>query len=206
MSEARRRAYLEAMGFDVWVARSAAPAADAQAAASFPEPLDGPADRPFDGPFDAQVDTLADQQSGRIQLGPGRGSTLLICSSAADSASKFAADVVRALGGDPAWAWPVRGMGRGAVHGADHGAGGEDSTLEQAIGARLITRVFVFGADSARWLFQCQIPAVVGSATVTPLAGLKEISLRGADKRALWQCLQDPLRSAPPRASGPFAA
>lgn len=186
MSEARRRAYLEAMGFDVWVVKSAAP--------------------PGDGQVDAQVDAVSDQQSGRIQLGPGRGSTLLICSSAADSASKFAADVVRALGSDPAWAWPVSGMGRGADHGADHAAGGEDSTLEQAISARLITRVFVFGADSARRLFRGEIPAVVGSATVTPLAGLKEISLRGADKRALWQCLQDPLRRAPPRESGPFAA
>ena len=97
-------------------------------------------------------------------------------------------------------------MACGADHGADHATGGENSTLEQAISARLITRVFVFGADSARRLFRGEIPAVVGSATVTPLAGLKEISLRGADKRALWQCLQDPLRRAPPRESGPFAA
>jgi hypothetical protein len=182
VSEARRRAYLEAMGFDVWVARSAAPAADAQAAAS------------FDAQSDAQVDTLADRQSGCIQVGPGRGSTLLVCSSAADSASKFAADVVRALGGDPAWAWPVRGVGR------DH------LTLEAAIGARLITRVLVFGGDTVRWLFQGAIPPVVGSATVTPLAGLGEISLHGADKRALWRCLQDPLRIVSPGGNGASAA
>jgi hypothetical protein len=106
--------------------------------------------------------------------------------------------MVRALGGDPAWAWPVRGVG--------HDAGGDSVTLEEAIGARLITRVFVFGGDTARWLFQGGIPAVVGSATVTPLAGLGEIAQRGAAKQALWRCLQDPLRSAPPGGNAPSAA
>lgn len=177
MIETRRRAYLEAMGFDVWVARSAAQAetqVEAQAATQF--------------------DAGADEQWGRIQVGPGRGSTLLVCAAAAESASKFAADVVRALGGDPAWAWP------------GGGAGGDSCTLEEAIGAGLITRVFVFGDDAARWLFQGEIPSVVGSATVTSLAGLGEISRRGAAKQALWRCLQDPLRSAPPGGGGPSAA
>jgi hypothetical protein len=169
--EARRRAYLEAMGFDVWVARSTA------------------ADAGEEQPGRIQ---------GHIQVGPGRGSTLLVCAAAADSASRFAADVVRALGGDPAWAWPVRGVG--------HGAGGDNITLEEAIGARLITRVFVFGGDTARWLFQGEIPPVVGSATVTPLAGVGEIAQQGAAKQALWRCLQDPLRSAPPGGSAHSAA
>jgi hypothetical protein len=135
---------------------------------------------------------------GHLQVGPGRGSTLLVCSSPADSASKFAADVVRALGGDPAWAWPARGVGRDA--------GGDSCPLEEAVGARLITRVLVFGDDAVRWLFQGEIPAVVGSATVTPLAGLGEISRRGVAKRALWRCLQDPLRSAAAGGGGPSAA
>jgi len=186
VNEARRRAYLEALGFDVWVVRSAAPAGGAQSAALF--------DAPFEAPFDA----LADNQHGRIQVGSGRGSTLLVCSAAADSASKFAADVVRALGGDPPWAWPVSGVGSGA--------GGDHLTLEAAIGARLITRVLVFGDDTVRWLFQGAIPPVVGSATVTPLAGLGEISLHAAAKRALWRCLQDPLRNASPGGNGPSAA
>jgi hypothetical protein len=142
------------------------------------------------------------EQPGRIQVGPGRGSTLLVCASAADSASKFAADVVRALGGDPAWAWPVHGVGGGV----GRGAGGDSLTLEEAIGARLITRVFVFGGDSASWLFPGGIPPVVGSAAVTPLADLAEISQRGAAKRALWRCLRDPLRSDSPGGSGAAAA
>jgi hypothetical protein len=190
VNEARRRAYLEALGFDVWVARSAAPGGGAQPAAS------------FDAPLEASFDALADHQHGRIQVGSGRGSTLLVCSSAADSASKFAADVVRALGGDPAWAWPIRDLGRGM----GPGAGGDHPTLEAAIGARLITRVLVFGDDTVRWLFQGEIPPVVGSATVTPLAGLGEISRHAAAKRALWRCLQDPLRNAAPGGQGPSAA
>jgi hypothetical protein len=190
VNEARRRAYLEALGFEVWVARSAAPAGGARPAAL------------FDAPLEAPFDTLADHQHGRIQVGSGRGSTLLVCSSAADSASKFAADVVRALGGDPAWAWPIRDLGRGV----GRGAGGDHTTLEAAIGARLITRVLVFGEDTVRWLFQGAIPPVVGSATVTPLAGLGEISRHAAAKRALWRCLQDPLRNASPGGNGPSAA
>ena len=84
--------------------------------------------------------------------------------------------------------------------------GGDYTTLEAAIGARLITRVLVFGEDTVRWLFQGAIPPVVGSATVTPLAGLGEISRHAAAKRALWRCLQDPLRNASPGGNGRSAA
>jgi hypothetical protein len=66
--------------------------------------------------------------------------------------------------------------------------------------------VFVFGGDTGRRLFQGEIPELVGSATVTPLASLAEISPRGAAKLALWRCLQDPLRSASTGGNGPSAA
>jgi hypothetical protein len=79
--------------------------------------------------------------------------------------------------------------------------GGDSLTLEEAIGARLITRVFVFGGDTQSWLFTGEIPPLVGSATVTSLAGLAEISQQGAAKRDLWRCLQDPLRSESPGGS-----
>lgn len=157
MIEARRRAYLEAMGFDVWVARSPAQ--------SMAQPM---------------------SQPGLLVVGPGQGSTLLVCAAAAETASKFAADLTRALGGDPAWAWPDRdGRGDG---------GGESLGLEAAIGARLITRVVIFGADTARWLFDGAVPEVVASAAVLTLDGLEELAVRGAAKRALWQRLQNPLR------------
>lgn len=157
MIEARRRAYLEAMGFDVWVARSA-----------------------------VQPIAQAISQSGLLVVGPGQGSTLLVCASAAETASKFAADLTRALGGDPAWAWPDRG--------GDGDGGGDSLGLEAAIGARLITRVMIFGADTARWLFDGAVPEVVASAAVSALDGLEEMAVRGAAKRALWQRLQNPLR------------
>jgi hypothetical protein len=186
------------MGFDVWVARSP----DACPGVEPGEEID--ALHAAQADEEANVETAGGgaAQRGRIQVGPGRGSTLLVCASAADSASKFAADLVRALGGDPAWAWPIRGVGRGV----GRNAGGDSLTLEEAIGARLITRVFVFGGDTESWLFAGAIPPLVGSATVTSLAGLAEISRRGAAKRALWRCLQDPLRSESPGGSlGPAA-
>lgn len=153
MIEARRRAYLEAMGFDVWVHRSA-----------------------------AQPIAQSISQSGLLVVGPGQGSTLLVCAAAAETASKFAADLTRALGGDPAWAWP------------DRGGSGDGLTLEAAIGARLITRVVIFGADTACWLFDGAVPEVVASAAVSTLDGLEALAVRGAAKRALWQRLQNPLR------------
>ncbi|MGK2927587.1 MAG: hypothetical protein ACSLE2_18395 [Lysobacterales bacterium] len=159
MIEARRRAYLEAMGFDVWVARSA-----------------------------AQPIAEAGSQPGLLVVGPGQGSTLLVCAEAAQTAGKFAADLTRALGGDPAWAWPDR-------DGDGTGDGGGDSLgLEAAIGARLFTRVVIFGADTARWLFEEAVPEVVASAAVSTLDGLEELAVSSAAKRALWQRLQNPLR------------
>lgn len=206
MSEARRRAYLAAMGFDVWVARSTAAKIERLHPAQSRHEANAPAGAPARAAVGAEADAEAgaeagaksDARCGRIQVGPGRGSTLLVCASAAESASKFAADVVRAVGGDPPWAWPVPGE--------SGGAGGDSFTLEEAIGARLITRVFVFGGDAGGRLFTSGIPPVVGTATVTPLAALEEISLQGVAKRALWRCLRDPLRCEPPVASGAPAA
>jgi hypothetical protein len=190
------------MGFDVWVARSTAAKIERLHPAQSRHEANAPAVAPVRAAVGAQVGaeagTKSDARCGRIQVGPGRGSTLLVCASAAESASKFAADVVRAVGGDPPWAWPVGGGGGGV--------GGDSFTLEEAIGARLITRVFVFGGDAGGRLFTSGIPPVVGTATVTPLAALEEISLQGAAKRALWRCLRDPLRCEPSVASDAPAA
>jgi len=136
--------------------------------------------------------------SGLLVVGPGQGSTLLVCAAAAQTAGKFAADLTRALGGDPAWAWPDRGghgdgIGDGPHDGSGDG-GGDSLALEAAIGARLFTRVVIFGADTARWLFDGAVPEVVASAAVLTLEGLEELAVRSAAKRALWQRLQNPLR------------
>jgi hypothetical protein len=60
MTAAQRRAYLDAMGIDVWLERQAEPVWD------------------------------------RLVLGPGAGSTLLVCNDPEDAASALAADIVRA--------------------------------------------------------------------------------------------------------------
>lgn len=82
MTDARQRAYLEAMGVAVWTRRKA-------------------------GPLVVEDKVLA---SG-IKLGPGSGGTLLVCAADSDSATRLANDINRALGIVPVWAWPDSGTG-----------------------------------------------------------------------------------------------
>lgn len=77
--DARRLAYLEAMGIDVWQPRrEPLPAAPAVA-------------------------------SPRIVLGAGDGDILCIAHGAQESGSKLAADISRAMRSPPVWAWPSDG-------------------------------------------------------------------------------------------------
>lgn len=144
MIESRRRAYLEALGFDVWVARPPAP------------------------------------QRGRLQFGANPAGTLLVCATPADSATKFAGDVVRALGGDVSWAWPETD-------------GGEGQGLAEAIAGHLLTRVVLFGPEVVRWLFADEVPGTLGSASIAVAPALDELAIRGQAKQALWQALRNPL-------------
>ena len=147
MIESRRRAYLEALGFDVWVARPPPP------------------------------------ERGRVVLGPDPAGTLLVCAAPADSATKFAGDLVRALGGQASWAWPDSG-------------GGEGMELAEAIAAGLLTRVILFGPEPVRWLFPAEVPDVLGTASVAVAPGLDELAVRGRAKQSLWRILRDPLETA----------
>lgn len=147
MIESRRRAYLEALGFDVWVARPPPP------------------------------------ERGHILLGPAPASTLLICAAPADSATKIAGDLVRALGGQASWAWPDSG-------------GGEGMELAEAIAGCLITRVVLFGPEPARWLFPAEIPDVLGTAAIAVAPGLDELAIQGRTKQSLWRMLREPLQAA----------
>jgi len=148
VNESRRRAYLEALGFDVWVARPPAP------------------------------------QHGRLQLGANPAGTLLVCAAPADSATKFAGDVVRALGGDASWAWPDTG-------------GGEGLELAEAITDHLLTRVVLFGPDVEHWLFPDKVPGTLGSASVAVAPALDELAVRGQSKQSLWRVLRNPLAALP---------
>ena len=147
MIEARKQAYLEAMGFDVWVAR----------------------------PPQAEQD--------RLVLGPGQGSTLLVCSASEHTASKLAGDIARVLGGDPVWAW------------LDPEGNPEQPRLEQAVADSLFTRVIVFGASLAERLFGGAAPAVLLTSSVSVADGLDELAVRGTAKRELWALLSQDLRA-----------
>jgi len=149
MNEARRRAYLEAMGFDVWVSKHAAAAAGAETAA-------GPA---------------------RLVIGPGAGSTLLVCPGPEAIAGRLAADIVRAVGSDPVWAWP------------DPDAATQGPTLADAVGDRLFTRLMVFGESLADALFGGPAPEVLGSSAVGVAPGLDDLAERPEARRALWRLI-----------------
>ncbi len=141
MTEARRRAYLEAMGYDVWVARPPGP---------------GPA---------------------RLVVGPGVGGDLLVCASPDESSGKLAADISRALGGDPSWAWP------------DPNGENGGPTVEEAVADRLFTHLIVFGAELANALFGAQPPDVLGSSAVRVAPALDELAVRGTAKCAFWRLI-----------------
>jgi hypothetical protein len=142
MIEARRRAYLEALGFDVWIARPPAP------------------------------------EPGRLGVGTGRGSTLLICRSAADCTAELASDLARALGGDPLWSW------------LDPAAGDEAEFLADIVASRLITRVLLFGRAAARSLFQGPPSAMLGSVEIVEAPGLEELVISASARKTLWRRLQ----------------
>jgi hypothetical protein len=141
MIDPRKQAYLEAMGFDVWVARPAPAARD------------------------------------RLVLAPGQGSTLLVCARAGDRETALAADIARAVGDDPSWGWP------------DPEGRPDAPTLAQAIENGLVTRVVVFGRETAEMLLGADVPAVLKSSAIAVAAGLDELATRGTAKQALWQLL-----------------
>ena len=145
MIEAQRRAYLEAMGIDVWINRFAAPDAD------------------------------------RWVVGPGSGSTLLLCRTAKESGTRLAADIGRSLGGDPVWAWP------------DPQGRQEYPSLKDTIEQYLFTQVLLFGHTLAGQAFKGSVPEVLACASVQVTAGLDELAVDGMAKRKLWQCLSPAL-------------
>lgn len=143
MIEARRRAYLEALGFDVWITRP--PAAE----------------------------------RGRVGVGAGEGSALLVCPSVDDCNMEIAGDLARALGGDPVWAW------------LDPAAETDGQFLEDIVADRLITRVLLFGPEPGRSLFKGPVPARIGSAVVGVAPALEELAAEGSARKALWRQLRN---------------
>jgi DNA polymerase III psi subunit len=149
MNEAQRRAYLEAMGIEVWISRERS-AVDS-------------------GP------------PGRLGVGKGRGSTLLICERLADSESVLGQDVARAVaavcGQPPLWAWLDPEPPEPATH------------LEELISSRLVTRVFVLGASVRERIGYAGSRDIIGSARITTVPAADELEHRAEARRALWRQL-----------------
>ena len=150
MNEARRRAYLEALGLDVWVQCPDAPS------------------------------------GSLLGANQGRGSTLMVFPRASDMESELVRDLLRAAGGDPACAW------------LEPDPGGDGETLEELVTSRLITRILLFGGQSARRLFAGAAPEVVGSSRLSVAPDLGTLAGNGTAKKALWGALQDAARHANP--------
>lgn len=113
----------------------------------------------------------------RLIIGPGSGSTLLLCNSAEESATPLASDICRYLGDNPVWAWP------------DSEGSPERPTLEDAIDNFLFTRVLLFGRSLATQLFSGQVAQVLGSARIVVASGLNELAVSASARRSLWRQL-----------------
>lgn len=77
MTTPLQRAYLDAMGIPVWMARRG----------ERPEQSRG-------------------SEAALLQLGPGNGPVLLLCDSVDGPAAPLATDVARTIGSGPVWGWP----------------------------------------------------------------------------------------------------
>ncbi len=141
MIESRRRAYLDAIGLDVWSIRPQKPELD------------------------------------RLLLQPGDGSTLLICETPDETATRLAGDIARALAGEVVWAWP------------DREGKPQSLSIEQAVDQYLFTRVILFGVELGRRMFRSNAPMTAGSAVITITDSLDELAIRGKTKKVFWKQL-----------------
>jgi hypothetical protein len=127
------------------------------------------------------INKPAPPDAARWLVGPGSGSTLLLCRSPEESGTRLAADIGRSLGGDPVWAWP------------DPESNQENPSLEDTIEQYLFTQVVLFGTTLAGQAFNGKIPGILGSARVQVTADLDELAVDGMARRHLWQFLSGAL-------------
>jgi DNA polymerase III psi subunit len=143
--EQQRLAYLQALDIPVWLPRT-----------------QGPSSAPTSLPH-------------RVRLGPGTGSTLVVCDQPDQSSSILASDIARALEGAPVWAWP------------DDSASG--LTLEEAVQDRLFTGLVVFGPGLAERLLGGAITERLGPARVLVADELDTLGGSAVARRELWRRL-----------------
>ena len=127
------------------------------------------------------INKPAAPDADRWVVGPGSGSTLLLCRTAEESGTRLAADIGRSLGGDPVWAWP------------DPEGRQEYPSLKDTIEQYLFTQAVLFGPALAGQAFNGSVPEVLGSASLQVTADLDELAVDGMARRKLWQCLSGAL-------------
>jgi hypothetical protein len=171
MNLARRHHYLGAMGIDIWVPRRTATRAS-EAAHQPARSEETAALQP------GTVLACGSAIAGRVVLGPGAGSTLLLCGKPGEAATAVAADIARSLGNEPVWSWLAQ----------DEAAPG--MPLEQAIEERLFTRVLVFGRDLFAPAADSAVQ-VIGSARLVRVESIPVLVQSGAARRALWLALNE---------------
>lgn len=145
-SNRRKQAYLDAMDIDVWHLRESEPAGG-----------------------------ILQEMTPGLKLGPGNGGILLICATDAESASRLANDINRALVSNPVWAWPD----------TDPAA----MKLSNAVAEHLFTTVAFFGAAVAEQFFEGELPAMLNSSRLVLLPAIQDLQIRAEARQALWLSL-----------------
>jgi len=135
---------------------------------------------------DVWISRPAAPAQDRLLIGQGEGSILLVCESPSACSGKLAGDIVRALGGEPVWAW------------LDPNGGPDSEKLDDAIAARLLTRVIVFGTGPATLIFGANLPSVMGSAAITRVSSLDELAVSGSKKQAFWASISSTTEEVSP--------
>ena len=138
--------------------------------------------------IDVWISRPAAPAQDRLLIGPGDGSVLLVCESPEACSGKLAGDIVRALGVEAVWAW------------LDPNGGPDSEKLDEAIAARLLTRVIVFGTAPAMLIFGANLPSVQGSAAITTCSSLDELAVSGSKKQSLWALIRSTSELPPPTA------
>jgi DNA polymerase III psi subunit len=167
ITEQQRRQYLHAMGIEPLVCRGLGMAVAA-----------GPVAQPaVDEHFSPAPGQSADTAEACYEIGPGAGSTLLLCDSREQAASPLASDIARCLDEVPVWGWNVAADQQDARAPA--------FTLESAIRDRLFTRVLLFSDAGYPQAL------VIGSARIIRAPALPQLANDPQQKRVLWSQLTE---------------
>ncbi len=114
-----------------------------------------------------------------LVIGPGSGSTLLVCRDGLEASTALAADICRYLGDKPVWAWP------------DPDGGQDHPTLKQAVDLGLYIRIVFLGQCIAGQMFKGAVPELLVSARIIVAPDLDQLTVSAEFRKKLWQLLSE---------------